>query len=67
MSKDQLSKALFELASSGHLAGYAAHAAASELVGNWRAALQDGARLEQLLPDIDDTITMLENFKRELG
>ena len=63
---DKLSNAMAGLESGGDLAGYAALAAANQLAANWRDALQDGAKLEQLLPDIDDVIALLQNFKKQL-
>jgi hypothetical protein len=45
---------------------YAARAALSELAENWRAALNEGADLSELVPDIDLVVSILLGCKRQL-
>lgn len=47
------------------LPGYAARAAAKELVENWIAAVADG-NSDKLLPDVDQVITTLSKFKEQV-
>lgn len=48
----------------GELAGYAAQAAAKELLTNWRAALADGSA-DTLVHDVDQVIARLQAFRAE--
>lgn len=48
-----------------NLSSYAAHAAATELIGNWKAALNDGSPINELVGDVDDVIAILTKFKTE--
>lgn len=45
------------------LAGFAARAAAEQLVNNWVCAVGDGTPLEELLLDVDETVRRLLQFK----
>lgn len=55
--------ALEEIEGYGMLEGYAAHAAAKVLVGNWRDAVRDGADPLKLMQDIDLAIVEMARFK----
>lgn len=48
----------------GNLYGYAAADAAKCLVTNWKAALGDGANLTDLVEDVNETISRLDDFRR---
>lgn len=50
----------------GDLAGYAAYAALVELHGNWVAALADGAKLPELVKDIDEVKLRLDEHRAAL-
>ena len=62
-----LTEALQYLDDGADLPHYAAHAAATVLVENWLAALNDGTALEKLLPDVDDVISILRAFKAKVA
>lgn len=47
----------------GSLAGYAGEAAARVLLENWRAAIRDGSKGVELLPDIEEAINELRRFR----
>jgi hypothetical protein len=49
------------------LSGYAARAAMLELQDNWQAALGDGAKPAELLPDIDHVITQLQRVRSSIA
>lgn len=50
-----------------HLSGYAAKAAAELLVANWRAALRHGSSLDNLIDDVDEVISLLQQFKASVA
>jgi hypothetical protein len=59
----KVDKALEEIEGHGMLEAYAAHAAASVLAENWKAAIRDGTEPAKLTPDIDHTINELIMFR----
>lgn len=60
----RIDKALEEIEGHGMLEAYAAHAAATVLADNWKAAIRDGADPAKLTADIDHTIAELIMFKK---
>ncbi len=53
-----------ELEAGGELSAYAAQAATGVLIENWVCAVNDGSKLDDLLPDVDQVIARLQQFKQ---
>jgi hypothetical protein len=50
-----------------NLSGYAAEAAAIILAENWKAAKRDGYADDRLIPDVNDVIRRLQDFRTHLA
>lgn len=62
---DNLDALLSDIESGNSLEHYAAHAAAKELVTNWKAAMRDGLSIAEIVGDVDRTIAVLAKFKTD--
>lgn len=60
-----LKKLVEDLSEAYELRYNSASVAAAELVQNWEAALHDGARLSELVDDVDTVIGLLRKFKQD--
>jgi len=55
------------LGAQGNLFGDAAHDAAKHLLISWKEALADGRSLAELVPDVDQVVELLQDFKQAVA